>query len=226
MTKSILAIFLPMTFILSNCGQTQSAKQNQPTKLTAEQDTSKDINIGGACDICDLMYEGMPPFENINWETTIANENEPGDKMEISGTVFMPDGKTPAKNIILYIYHTDAKGYYAPSDTQTVGVRNGHLRGWVKTSDKGKFKFHSIRNAPYPNRNIPAHIHIIVKEPKKTRYYIDEVWYDDDPLVTKKLRNEAEKRGGDLIIHLAKNNAGVWTGNLNIVLGLNIPDYK
>ena len=185
MAKYILTILFPLTILVSNCGQTQSAKQNQQTNNPAQRDTTKDIVVGGPCDKCQTMYEGMPPFEKINWETTIANKDEPGDRIEINGTVVMPDGKTPAKNIILYIHHTDAKGYYAPSDTQTVGRINGHLRGWVKTNNEGKFKFYSIRNAPYPNRDIPAHIHILVKEPGKTLYYIDDVWYDDDPLITK-----------------------------------------
>jgi protocatechuate 3,4-dioxygenase, beta subunit len=226
MTKSILAIFFPLTILLYNCGQTQTPIQNHKINNTSYPNSSKDIPVGGACDRCEIMYEGMPPREKINRETTIANESEPGERMEINGTVFMMDSKTPAKDIILYIYHTNAKGYYAPSDTQTAGRRNGHLRGWVRTNGEGKFKFHSVRNAPYPNANIPAHIHILVKEPGKTLYYIDEVWYDDDPLVTKKLKDGAEKRGGDLVIHLTKNNDGAWKGNLNITLGLNIPHYK
>ncbi len=167
----------------------------------------------------------MPPPNQINWETTIAGKTEPGEKLEITGTVFTKD-KTAAKDIVLYLYHTNSMGYYAPSDTQTVGKLNGHLRGWVKTNDKGAFKVNTIRPAHYPNRDIPAHIHILVKEPEKVRYYVDEVWFDDDPLATKALRDKAEKRGGNLIIHLVKNKNGIWEGNLNITLGLNIPDYK
>lgn len=145
--------------------------------------------------------------------------------MEINGTVFNKDGKTPAKNIILYIYHTNATGRYAPSDTQTIGRLHGHLRGWVKTNDEGKFSFSSIRPAPYPGRDIPAHIHILVKEPGKTLYYIDEVWFEDDPIITKESRSKTEKRGGDMIMHLTKNG-NTWAGILNITLGLNIPGYR
>jgi protocatechuate 3,4-dioxygenase beta subunit len=172
------------------------------------------------------MYEGMPAFDKLNHTATIASENEPGERIEINGSVMMPDGSTPAKNIILYFYHTDARGYYSPADSQTAGRRNGHLRGWVKTDERGKFTIHSIRPEPYPDGNIPAHIHMLVKEPGKTVYYIDEVWFDDDPLVTEKLKASAEKRGGNLIVHLSKNKENIWSGNLNITLGLNIPGYK
>ncbi|MBA2406693.1 MAG: intradiol ring-cleavage dioxygenase, partial [Chitinophagales bacterium] len=69
-------------------------------------------------------------------------------------------------------------------------------------------------------------IHMLVKEPGKSLYYIDEVWFDDDPLISKKLNDESENRGGNLIIPLSKNKDDFWSGNLSITLGLNIPDYK
>jgi protocatechuate 3,4-dioxygenase beta subunit len=178
------------------------------------------------CDGCDIMFEGMPDARKITSETTLASEKEPGDKLDIQGTVFHKDNVTPATDVILYIYHTDAKGYYSPSKDQTNGRRNGHLRGWIKTDAKGKFTFHSIRPAPYPNARIPAHIHIIVKESGKTRYYIDEVWFDDDPLITEQMKKQTENRGGDMIIQLKKNQHNTWIGKLHIILGQNIPNYK
>src|ERR1700733_5643598 len=39
-------------------------------------------------------------------------DSEPGEPMIISGTIYLPDGKTPAKAAILSVWHTDAKGYY------------------------------------------------------------------------------------------------------------------
>jgi protocatechuate 3,4-dioxygenase beta subunit len=213
MKKAVLFSVLAFSLLFSNCGQTQSAKQ------------PGDKTVGGACDRCDIMYEGMPPLEKISAVTYLAKPGEPGERMDISGTVFMKDGRTPAKNIVLYLYHTDAKGLYTPSGSQTAGRANGHLRGWVKTGDDGKFTIHSIRPSPYPGGNIPAHIHILVKEPGKTRYYIDEVWFDDDAFVTPSLKAAAEKRGGDMIIHLTKANGGSLMGNMSIILGLNIPGY-
>jgi len=226
MIKSVLSILFPILFFLTNCGQTQTPEQNRQIKNSPQEDKTKDISVGGRCDQCDIMYEGMPAFDKINHTATLANENEAGERMEITGRVMMADQAAPAQNIILYFYHTDASGHYSPAANQTAGRRNGHLRGWVKTDEEGRFTIYSVRPAPYPESNIPAHIHILVKEPGKTVYYIDEVWFDDDPLVTEKLKAGAEKRGGNLIVHPAKNNENTWTGNLNITLGLNIPGYK
>ena len=185
---------------------------------------SSDRIIADYCDGCDLMYEGIPLLKDISSETSLATKEEPGTRFELTGIVYQKDGKTPAKDIVLYIYHTDAHGLYSPVKGQLHAKRNGHLRGWVRTDNKGLFKLKSIRPMPYPNARIPAHIHIVVKEPHKTLYYIDEVWFADDSLITSEMKRKAEQRGGNLIISLTKQG-DTWKGNLKITLGLNIPNY-
>jgi len=181
--------------------------------------------VGGGCDGCEAIFEGMP--KSLSWETTIHDAKEPGEPLEISGTIYQSDGKTPGADVILYVYHTDAKGHYSPAPGATgFARRNGHLRGWMKTDGRGQYKFHSIKPAPYPGRTDPAHIHPIVKETDKNEYYMDEYVFDDDPLVTKEYRAKQEKRGGSGIIKLAKNQNGIWIGRRDIVLGQNIPNYK
>jgi protocatechuate 3,4-dioxygenase beta subunit len=157
-------------------------------------------------------------------EITLIPSDEPGERMDIRGTVFAKDGRTPASDIVIYLYHTNSEGYYAPSDGQSVGRLHGHLRGWVKTDAHGKFTVHTIRAGPYPTGRIPAHIHILVKEPGKTVYYIDEVWFNDDPFVTEQMRRQAENRGGSQIITVQKQGT-TWHGTVRITLGQNIPGY-
>ena len=209
-------LFVAAAFI--SCAQ----ENNRNTKNNHASGQAK--HIGGGYECCEAIYEGMPP--QLNYETSIAISSEPGEPLEISGIIFQQDGVTPAPNVILYVYHTNAKGYYEPSKGQTgCARRNGHLRGWMKTNAKGEYKFHTIRPAPYPNARIPAHIHPVIKEPNKNEYYIDEFRFDDDPLLTAKERSKDENRGGSGIVKLAKNSSGVWIGKRNIVLGKNIPDY-
>ena len=91
----------------------------------------------------------------------IAPEGEPGVPIVISGTLVAPDGKTPAGGVTVYAYQTDAKGQYRRSQQAGEnGENEPRLRGWVKTDDKGHFEFATIRPAPYPSRNVPAHLHL------------------------------------------------------------------
>jgi len=180
----------------------------------------KDRQVGGACEACDLMYDGMP--KTLSPQITIGT-NEPGEPMIIEGTILKKDGKTPASDIILYVYHTDAKGYYSNLPNEK-GNRHGHLRGWLKTGADGKYKFTTIRPAQYPSETIPAHVHPLIKEPGLSLYWIDEYLFDDDQYLTEDEKKRQEKRGGNGIIHLTKKD-GVWQGQRDIVLGKNIPGY-
>jgi protocatechuate 3,4-dioxygenase beta subunit len=181
--------------------------------------------VGGGCENCDEIYEGLP--RELSWQTAITGSNEPGEPLQMSGIIFHRDGKRPAPNVILYVYQTDAKGYYSRAPNETSNTRrHGRLRGWMKTNANGEYSFRTIKPAPYPNGKIPAHIHPIVKEPDKNEYYLDEYRFDDDPLLTPLERSRSENRGGSGIIKLTRNNEGIWVGKRDIVLGLNIPNYK
>ncbi len=190
---------------------------------SAAQSNKADRAVGGRCEGCDWYVLGMP--EKLSAETTIAAPEEPGERLTISGTIYQKDGKTPAAGVILYVYHTDAEGNYSPAKNQTQAVRHGHLRGWVKTGSDGKYIFHTILPASYPNSKISKHIHPTIKEPGLTPYYIDEYLFEGDPFLTQQERQNEEKRGGSGIIKIQKNDQGAWIGKRDIVLGMNIPGY-
>ena len=191
--------------------------------LACAQSNKQDRPVGSRCEDCELMFEGMPA--NLSWSTIIAPADEPGEKMIITGTIYKRNGKTPASEVIMYVYHTDAKGLYSQSPNQRHGQVHGHLRGWVRTGADGKYSITSIRPASYPSRNAPQHIHPIIKEPGTSFYWIDEYLFDDDPLLSDEEKKHQEKRGGSGIVHLTKNAEGVWVGTRDIILGLNIPNY-
>ncbi len=151
--------------------------------------------------------------DDLNWETTIAPPDEPGEPLVINGTVYQPDGVTPASDVILYIYHTNAKGIYPKRGDETGnGRRHGYLRSWVQTNKAGHYRFKTIRPAPYPNRREAAHIHMTVKEPDRKEYWIDSIKFNGDSLLS-----EADKRSAGLI-ELSRDSEGVWRGQRNIIL--------
>lgn len=179
--------------------------------------------VGSACEDCEMMFAGMPATPS--WSTIIAGPDEPGEPLIIRGTIYKKDGKTPAPGVILYLYHTDNRGLYSPAPKQTAAKRHGHLRGWMKSDERGRYEFKTIRPASYPNSRNPQHIHPLVKEPGLTLYWIDEFLFEDDPVLTEQEKKRQEKRGGSGIISLKKDEQGIWIGTRDIILGMNIPNY-
>jgi protocatechuate 3,4-dioxygenase, beta subunit len=192
-------------------------------KSCAQSNQKAERLVGSRCEDCELMFAGMP--EKLSWRTTLAGPDEPGEPMIISGTIYNADGKTPARDVILYVYQTDNTGRYSPAPKQVHAKRHGHLRGWVMTDAQGHYEFKTIRPASYPNSRNPQHIHPIIKEPGLSLYWIDDYLFEDDPVLTPQEKSRQPKRGGSGIIQLTKSSDGFWVGERNIILGLNIPNY-
>lgn len=197
------------------------------TMLLQTQTTSgQDKRVGGPCEGCEAIHESPVPFDKLDLLVKLPGATWEGQKpMGINGIVYRADGTTPAPGVVLYIYHTDQTGRYTAKDNATGwGRRHGHLRGWMRTNEKGEYKFVTMRPAPYPGRTDPAHIHITIKEPGLNEYYIDEYVFADDPLLTADQRRKLENRGGSGILTL-KDVGNMYKAERHIYLGKNIPNY-
>jgi protocatechuate 3,4-dioxygenase beta subunit len=188
---------------------------------------SGDTLIGGGCEGCEAVYESTVPHEKLSSTDTLPGFLETGTKLFISGIIYNADEVTPAKDVVMYVYHTDQKGYYTPGKNAAGWEkRHGYMRGWLKTNENGEYAFYTIRPAPYPNATFPAHIHPTIKEPGKNEYYIDDFVFSDDPFVDDNYRKNEPKRGGSGILTLAKGDGEIMYGKRNIILGKNIPNYR
>ncbi len=191
-----------------------------------QSESNIEKNVGGPCQDCEALLD----FKLLNIKPKAIDtlpgfrSNEP--KLKITGTVFENDGKTPAENILLYIYHTGRNGIYQPSE-KPIGWEktHGQYRGWLKTGKDGKFTFYTFRPAPYPKVQEPEHIHIYIKEPNTIPYYIDSYFFESDPKLTTEKKQSQKNRGGSGIVKLEMEN-GIWTANRNVILGFNIPNYE
>jgi len=206
--KYLYVLIVFSIIALSGCAQYQSYTKKQ---------------IGGPCEDCQMMFEGIP--ESIPASSSLISAAEPGESLIIRGNIFKSDGKTPAPDVILYVYQTDNKGLYSKGKNQTRAIRHGHIRGWVRSNSKGEYEIKTIRPASYPNSNSPQHIHPIIYEPNKGYYWIDEYMFENDPLLTTNEKSKVSYRGGSGIIKLTQDKDGVWQGKRDIVLGLNVSNY-
>lgn len=173
-------------------------------KRNAIQDTNGEWN--GAIDAPDKIG---PKFD-------LADASHKGDLIKISGTVYRPDGKTPAPNTLIYLYHTDTEGHYGRSANEH---RHGKYRGWMLTNHNGSYAFVTIKPAPYPERKFAAHIHMTVTTETKREDWIDSILFEDDPLISARERSDAGKRGGfNPIVTLEKGDGGLYYAARDIQL--------
>jgi protocatechuate 3,4-dioxygenase, beta subunit len=212
MNKAFFLSLVITTFWIDACTQTNPNKKDSGRQ------------VGGACEDCQAVFEYGS--KKLSWEDTLPDYTDAGPKMEVSGTIYQNDGKTPAANIILYVYHTNQEGIYPTKGDETGWAkRHGYIRGWIKTDQTGKYKFYTLRPGAYPGRKNPEHIHSTIKEPNVSAYWIDEYLFEDDPILTKEERDAQKKRGGNGVLKLTKDSNGVLIAHRDIILGKNIPGY-
>ena len=180
--------------------------------------------VGGPCEGCEAVFEyGERVLSAID---TLPDFNREGPKLKVTGTIFQPDGKTPAENVILYVYHTDQDGIYPTKGNEKEWARrHGYLRGWLRTGADGKYTFYTLKPGIYPSGNAPAHIHATILEPDGKYYWIEEYLFEDDPLLSSEERLRSSPRGGSPgILDLTDEN-NLLVGKRDIILGKNIPNY-
>lgn len=120
----------------------------------------------------------------------IAPPEEPGVPLVVHGRVFRSDGTTPAANVVVFAYQTDASGVY-----NTPGKSGWRLRGWARSDAQGRFQLHTIRPASYPRNGPPAHIHLTIDGPALRRRWTEEVEFADDPVLTERARQRSAAKG-------------------------------
>ena len=206
-TLCIVGIFFTLN------AYSQSVKKNDTNlkiETTSENTNQKECNWCGTFEVP----------KDVSWRTIIPPKGEPGDKLIISGTVYFPDGKTPAKDVIVYVHHTNNEGVYPKRGNEKGnGKYQGYLRGWMKTDSNGKYEFETIRPAPYHSHDgEPAHIHYNIEAPDYPEYWLTGLWFSDDPRVNK-YKDKIERNGGfSNITTLTKDENNVLRGTRNIIL--------
>ena len=119
--------------------------------------------------------------KQLNSVDTITGFNSKPNKLRISGTVYLSDGKTPAKDVILYVYQPNEKGNYEMKRDEN-RKRYINNRGWVKTDEKGKYTLYTFMPGKFITKELKQ-IHRVIKEPGKPEYELSSFFFNDDPLL-------------------------------------------
>lgn len=200
---------------LEACAQTEDNDQSRRPEKT----------VGGPCEGCEAALEfGNKSLTSID---TLPDFHDPGPKLQVSGTIYHRDGKTPANNVILYIYHTAQNGEYPKKGDETGWARqHGYIRGWIRTNEDGKYRFYTLKPGAYPGGGNPSHIHPVIKEAGFKPYWIDEYLFEGDPYITDAERKRLPERGGPGILKIEKLDNGMLAVKRDIILGKNVPGYE
>lgn len=193
--------------LLANCRYEATAQKTEDSILEAiKRNAIQDANgeWSGAISV---------PAD-VSPKTELSNETDRGEPIKISGTVYQADGKTPAPNTLIYLYHTDFEGYYGRSNKEH---RHGKYRGWMLTNKDGRYAFNTIKPAPYPENRFAAHIHMTVTTATMKEDWVDAILFEGDPLITAQERSR-RKGGFNPILTLTKEDGGLLYGTRNIQL--------
>lgn len=189
------------------------------------QSENKPRLVGGPCEGCEAILEKSP--ESLLSSDTLPDFGKGYTDIKIEGTVYQANGQTPAPNVILYVYHTDANGIYKPS-SNPVGLekRHGYNRTWLKTDENGKYSYFTIKPASYPNSREPAHIHYTILEPNGKYYWLESVHFTGDPNLSHRQISPSSPRGGSSGLVELKADGDILVGRKDIVLGKNVNNYN
>jgi len=172
-------------------------------------------------DVIPKNYKQRSPIydyseKKLNNVDTIPDFASKKRKLKITGTIFESDGKTPAKNVMLFIHQTDENGNFElKRQNRKRYVRH---RGWVKTDADGKYTFYTFVPGNYIYSNELRQILPIVKEPNKPEYKIETFLFDNDPRLKGKCRTKVEETNPNRILKLDKKR-GLFIAKRDIILG-------
>ncbi len=149
---------------------------------------------------------------------TIPGFDSKEQKIKITGTIFLNDGVTPAKDVILYIEQPDENGDF---DLRYENEkRYVHNRGWIKTDEDGKYTFYTYVPGNDRRYNQLQQLFPIVKAPNEDEVEITTFLFEEDPLLTKACRKRIAKRSNDSRILKPKKVDNLLVAQRDIVLGL------
>ncbi len=177
-----------------------------PTLITALQASLLLLHPGAQPDSCatDRLVD-VP--RQASSRLVVPPPGEPGTPLRVTGRVLLADG-TPVPGVMIYVYQTNANGIYPKRPGLCGAARiQGYLRGYVQSDVQGRYEILTIRPGIYRERDTPAHIHMTVAltRPVDAQHmtYIDDLMFEDDPILDARWRARLDARGGSGIVRVS-----------------------
>jgi catechol 1,2-dioxygenase len=167
-------------------------------------------------DILGPFYRpGTPMRSNI-----IPSDSK-GIPMNLSGTVYKEDGKTPLNNALVEIWQCDENEHYDNASDDYL------FRGAIKTGNNGKYNFKTIVPVPYKANQDneaswrPAHIHMRISVADQ-QDLITQIYFKGDKYIETD-RSASAPQAVDRILNISKNVAGENAVIFDVVMSKEFP---
>ena len=182
-------------------------------------------------DILGPYYFEDAPFRNV-----IAHEDEPGQRLFISGAVKQNDCEQSISGALIEIWQANDEGCYGIiEDCDTGNPENDYfnLRGKIFSDVNGYYYFESILPGYYGTR--PRHVHIKITTPNG-EVLITQLYFENDPFCeTDPFCQSADDRiislqeielalYGEMEFIMNSNESGIIIGDLNYDNSVDILD--
>lgn len=154
--------------------------------------------------------------EPLASSAVLVGPEEPGEPLEVRGTVVAPDGETPVPGVELYVYHTDRDGYYSG---QTTSSANPRIKATLRTDSEGRYSFATIRPGAYPASGVPQHIHFVVRLDDGIEERHD-MHFEGDPLLSERMIERSRQAGRfGSVRPVERDDEGIWQAVFDLRLG-------
>ncbi len=124
---------------------------------------------------------------------SIASRQEAGVALLVRGLISDENGQ-PVPGAAIYLYHTQPDGLYSTRGDE----RSPRFYAYLTTDPEGRFELATLRPGPYPNSDIPQHVHYRVQA-DGFRTQVAEFLFDDDPRLKSQARSRAESSGWPIV---------------------------
>jgi protocatechuate 3,4-dioxygenase beta subunit len=120
--------------------------------------------------------------EKISNIDTIPDFDIKENKIKITGTIYLADGITPAKDVLFYVCQPDENGEYELKRDE-YRKRYVHHRGWIKTDADGRYTFYTFIPGKFLRVKELKQIHRVIKQPGQPEQELSSFFFNDDPLL-------------------------------------------
>ena len=178
----------------------------------------KSIGTDSNCNVSTEDAYGQGPFYTPNAPTIqnnqLADQNQTGIRIIISGQVFNLDCSQVIPNTEIDIWHADDSGAY-----DNTGF---NLRGKTTSNNQGFYIFETIKPGLYLNGSLyrPSHIHFKITPPGFPTL-ITQLYFEDDPWIATDAAASITNGNFDAthrIIPLIPNSNGDLEGTWDIIV--------